>query len=263
MNAKPLYLEGGDIKVRLDGPALKVLTPARAAGWFPLRRVSRVVSARQVDWALDALLACAEAGITVQFVDNDGTTVARCLGPHPMDSAAIESRLELLWRHEDGISRYGDWRRAMERMAVRSVLRRAGLVPALPPRPRELRQCFFRAAREAGQSESYRYIGALARSALSSLVGQHWTDLGVDVEDCAAHGVDLASDCTSILFWDLELLRAAWLEERLAEGRAGEVPTRREIFTFFERRRPRLEYLLRGLTRRFHHWLIEVVKDAD
>ncbi|HWO99026.1 MAG TPA: CRISPR-associated endonuclease Cas1 [Methylococcus sp.] len=263
MNAKPLYLEGGDTKVRLDGPALKVLAPARAAGWFPLRRVSRVVSARQVDWALDALLACAEAGITVQFVDSDGTLVARCLGPYPVDPGAIGSRLERLWQREDGISRYGDWRRATERMAVRSVLRRAGLAPGLSPRPRDLRQCFFRAAREAGQSESYRCIGALARSALSSLVGQHWTDLGVDAEDCTAHGVDLVGDCTAILFWDLELPRAAWLEERLAEGRATEVPARREIVTFFERRRPRLEYLLRGLTRRFHHWLIEVVKDAD
>jgi hypothetical protein len=263
MNAKSLYLEGGDTKVRLDGPALKVLTPTRAAGWFPLRRVSRVVSARQVDWALDALLACTGAGITVQFVDNDGTTVARCLGPHPMDPVAIESRLELLWQYEDGISRYEDWRRAMERMAVRSVLRRAGLVPALPPRPRELRQCFFRAAREAGQSESYRYIGALARSALSSLVGQHWMDVGVDVEECAIHGVDLVADCTAILFWDLELPRAAWLEERLAKGWGGEVPTRREIFTFFEQRQPRLKRLLRGLTRRFHHWLIEMANHAD
>jgi hypothetical protein len=261
MNTKPLYLEGSDTKVRLDGPALQVFTPARAAGWFPLRRISRVVSARQVDWTLDALLACAEAGITVQFVGGDGTLVARCLGPHAADPSVMGSRLEFLWQ-SPGASRYGDWRRAMERMAVRSVLRQAGLASTVPPRPRDLRRCFFRAARDAGQLESYRWIGAVARSALSSLVLQHWTDLGVDAEECSSHGVDLVGDCTAILFWDLELPRAAWLEERLAGGRAAEVPARREIITFFERRRPRLEYLLRGLTRRFHHWLIEVVNDA-
>jgi len=65
---KPLYIESADARVRLDGPALRVEASLRAAQWFPLNRLSRVITNHRSEWSTDALLACAQQRIAVCFV---------------------------------------------------------------------------------------------------------------------------------------------------------------------------------------------------
>ncbi|NJN48116.1 MAG: hypothetical protein HC808_18385 [Candidatus Competibacteraceae bacterium] len=70
---KPLYLGGGaGLSVDLDGPALRVRRSERAVSWFPLARLARVVSIVTVHWQYSALLACADQGVPVVFVDRAG-----------------------------------------------------------------------------------------------------------------------------------------------------------------------------------------------
>ncbi|MEA3274002.1 MAG: CRISPR-associated endonuclease Cas1, partial [Pseudomonadota bacterium] len=80
-DARPLYIAPvAETRVDLDGPALRVRREKRAEQLFPLQRISRVYSAERVDWASEALLACAGLGISVLFVDDEGEVVARLLG---------------------------------------------------------------------------------------------------------------------------------------------------------------------------------------
>lgn len=257
MLLKPLYLEGRETAVELDGPALKVMRPRHADRWFPLRRVQRVVTARCVQWTLEALLACAETGVGVHFLDYDGTVVARWIGAGRAEPVKLGVPVENLLLHPDGLARYQDWLDSMTRIAIRSVLKRSGLAHWLPASPTALHRMFFDAARDMGQEAGYRRIGALARSALTSRVMQFWLDAGLDIEGTRAQGLDLCEDFTTILFWDFELARLKWLEERLQADRANEPPLEAEVFAFYERRRERVDHLLSRLALRFQRWLIE------
>lgn len=142
---KPLYVQGTETHVKRDGPALKVVRSGRAERWFPLRRISQVVSSAHVDWSVQALLACAEVGITVSFLDEEGALVARVVG-------RSGERVELGQRFADFLLRpdwrtlYELWLSAMERMAVRSVVRRSGLTLDQPPTAKDLRRLFREAA---------------------------------------------------------------------------------------------------------------------
>jgi len=97
----PLYLApAGQTWVGLDGPALRISQPDRAERLYPLRRIGRVHTNQRVDWEQDALLACAEAGIPVLFLDDDGRILARLLG-RPGQRDELRGRLiEFLLRPE-------------------------------------------------------------------------------------------------------------------------------------------------------------------
>jgi hypothetical protein len=110
LDARPrLYIaSGSDTRVALAGRALCVQREQRAEQFFPLPRLSRVHSSTQVSWCTEALLACAEQGISVIFVSDAGEITARLLGrPGERD--------ELLWRFEELLmlpqaeALYGRW----------------------------------------------------------------------------------------------------------------------------------------------------------
>lgn len=70
---KPLYLQGGnELSVDLDGPALRIGQPGRAAVFYPLARLARVLSKGEVRWHCEALLACADGGVPVVFLGEEG-----------------------------------------------------------------------------------------------------------------------------------------------------------------------------------------------
>jgi hypothetical protein len=124
---KALYLRGGaDLRVTLDGPALRVQRPARAVQWYPLARLSRVLSARAVRWDSRALLACADIGVPVAFVDRGGRVLGLLVGSTAADD-------DLFWRlcamanQPTGTHRYGVWRDTMERHVLRVVARQTRL----------------------------------------------------------------------------------------------------------------------------------------
>lgn len=129
---KPLYLQGQNgLAVELDGPALRVRQPERAAVFYPLARLARVLSKGGVRWTCDALLACAGAGVPVTFLDGDGEVRGYLFGPSSGEGG-LDWRLRACLSRADGLRRYADWRRGMAdhaRRALEQQLRQAGVCP--------------------------------------------------------------------------------------------------------------------------------------
>jgi Uncharacterized protein predicted to be involved in DNA repair len=94
-DACPLYIAAGsDTRVRLDRRALSVQREARAEQLFPLQRIARVHSSTLVQWSTEALLACAERGISVVFVHDDATSPPACYrAPAPATSCSTACRI--------------------------------------------------------------------------------------------------------------------------------------------------------------------------
>lgn len=252
---KPLYLKGGDTRAGLDGPELKVEQPGRAECWFPLRRISQVISSPRVQWTSEALLACAAEGITVTFLEDSGTVLARLVG-RPGEREEIRQRLaDLLvkpgWRDD-----YTAWLAGMEQMAARSVARRSGFPLEELHSPRVLQQCLRRRGAAGDLLPAQERVGRVVHGLLLGYVTQALSEAGIGVEWAGWTELDLAGDLTKVLFWDFRLARLTWLEQR--RGREEPLPPPdEEIVAFFECRRDRTGALCRGLLNRLHHWLIE------
>lgn len=130
MTLKPLYLEyGREWRVRIDGPALRVDAEHRASAWYPLNRVSRVVSAIDTQWATDALLTCLRAGVPVQFMDGFGELQAYCYGARRRETT-LAGLLNEAIEHPEWSDRFDLWRRALSAQMIAAALRCAGLAPA-------------------------------------------------------------------------------------------------------------------------------------
>ncbi|HUL13640.1 MAG TPA: CRISPR-associated endonuclease Cas1 [Methylococcaceae bacterium] len=253
---RPLYVHGADTQVRLDGPSLRISTPTSADRWFPLRRLSRVVSSSVVVWETAAVLACAGQGVTIGFLDGDGMLIARCIGRVDAHDR-LHERLEQLLFQSDWRELYARWLAAVENMAVRSVIRRSGLALVDRPEPQALRRLFRQGAASMNAQFAYERIGREVHSLLVALVTQWLTNSRIDIARCNGLEFNLASDLADVLFWDFQLARLRWLEQRLERLDTVEAPPRAEIVGFFETRRERSEKLVRGLIHRLHRWLIE------
>lgn len=129
---KPLYLQGRNgLAVELDGPALRVRQPERATVFYPLARLARVLSKGEVHWTCEALLACADAGVPVTFLDGEGGVRGYLFGLSSGDSGLYLS-LRACQGGPDGLNRYADWRRTMAdcaRRALERQLRQRGVFP--------------------------------------------------------------------------------------------------------------------------------------
>jgi hypothetical protein len=253
---KPLYVQGTGTRVERDGPALKVACPERAERWFPLRRISQVVSSAQVAWSTPALLACAEEGITVSFLAEDGAIVARVVG-RPGERDELRQRWGDFLLRPDWRTLYEQWLAGMEQMAVRSVVRRAGFAPADVLTARALRRMFREAAESMELLPAFERIGGDVHGLLVALATQRLAEAGIAVDFEGVEGPRLAVDFASILFWDFQLARLAWLEDRLRQDSL-DAPGREEIVAFFEARRDRIGRLAAGLVNRLHRWLVEL-----
>lgn len=251
----PLYLQGGTTHAELDGPALKVEQPGRSACWFPLRRISRVISSPRVQWDAEALLACAAEGISVTFLDDTGAVVARLVG-RPGVREEIRQRLADLLIKPDWRDGYSAWLAGMEQMAARSVARRSGFPLEALHTPRVLQQCLRERAAAGGLLPACDAVGRRVHGLLLGFVTQALSEAGVGVDWAGWTELDLAGDLSRVLFWDFRLARLAWLERRQTQAEPLP-PTQPEIVAFFESRRDRTEQLFRGLLNRLHHWLIE------
>lgn len=252
---KPLYLEGSTLSVRLDGPALRVSKPETADRWFPLPQVSRIVSSTTVAWELPALLACVGKGITVNFLDDGGQLIARCIGPAD-DHDGLDRLLEAFFYRPDSAPLYRQWLAAVENMALRSLIRRAGIRLHNAPDAELLRQLFRREAKVLGALQYYDHMGQELTSLLMVTITQFMGELGIDASHYNQKRFDLVGDLAGVLLWDFQLPLMAWLETRFIESRQSK-PSLEEVTRFFEARQGRTGRLLVGLFARLHRWLLD------
>ena len=129
---RPLWLNSSDpTQVTLEDSALVIAVGEQAERWLPLRRVSRIIANRHTEFDTEALLACAEEGITLLFLDHFGRPLARVMG-RPGERQGLHQRLVELFDHPDGEDRYRDWLRANRRRVAGAVLARMGLDASFP-----------------------------------------------------------------------------------------------------------------------------------
>jgi hypothetical protein len=253
---KALYLTGADTVVELDGPALRVSKPGSADRWFPLQRLSRVVSAQHVRWPSDALIACALGSITVSFLDKDGSLIARWIGRHPERLNGIDQRLSDLVESAEGMALYRQWLQGMENMALRSLQRRVGVEAGQTPSPAEMRRVFRGQAARMESLKAYDSLGRRLHELLVAWVTQELLGHGIACDQLILSGLDLPGDLAAILFWDYQMARLHWLGQR-RRAHQPEEPPLAEIVQFFEGRDERNAHLLRGLLNRLNGWLAQ------
>ena len=236
---KPLYLRGGPgLRVEVDGPALRIRRPMQAALLFPLARVGRVISSGPVDWPCEALLACAGAGVPVVFLCRDGSVRgylfggdSRCRDPHDLLYTRLRARLT----RPGGMQRYGEWREAMTRAAVRALSRQLGQQPEerdptqMRQRLAEIRQ------RYAGPGPALLIEGRL-RGLLAGLSAELLAEVGLDARRWPKleFTFDLVGDLAELLRWAMETPVLAALARR-EEPDGLDLSTERDLIVVFER----------------------------
>ncbi|MEH6873605.1 MAG: hypothetical protein V7849_04245 [Candidatus Competibacter sp.] len=236
---KPLYLRGGPgMRIDADGPALRLRRPAKAAVWYPLARLARVVSSGMVAWEAEALLACAEAGVPVVFLRRDGSVRAYLSGggarlrdPHDLLYTRLRARLN----RPGGMRRYGDWRRAMTGAALRAL--GAQLGQRLDGEvPRRLRQALAQTRRRYVGAGPVALIDDRLHGLRAGLSAELLAEAGLDAARWAKleEGPDLAGDLADLLGWALEAPLLAAVERRFRGEPAPDLLDEAQLIGWFE-----------------------------
>ncbi|MBK8185543.1 MAG: CRISPR-associated endonuclease Cas1 [Candidatus Competibacteraceae bacterium] len=253
---KPLYLQGRNgLAVDLDGPALRIEQPERAAMFYPLSRLARVLSKGGVQWSCAALLACADGGIPVVFLDAGGGVRGYLFGSLAGEDTLYRRLRQCLCR-VDGVRGYQDWRCMMAVHAQRALerqLRQAGvdLDSMVAGQP-------VRSDREARFSTGPRLqLPPILFGLLAGLSVQLWIEAGLNAQRLAdLEPLPLVDDLAQLLGWavvgpfllasrDNIESRLAWRDERA-------------LIAFVEGRRDELLAFGRVLLTRLREWLMEL-----
>lgn len=246
---RPLYIDGAfGCRVILDDPALRIIVPDRADQLFPLSRISRVVCQGSVEWSTQALLACADAGIQLLFLEKSGAIRARWLGQSGERQRLTQRLIDLLSR-ADGPALYANWLLSMEKLAARSCARRISLCdwrerPALELH-RQIRQTL---------GHHGRHRAALIQNILYSELLTWLPECGFerDNEMLLSMELDLATDLSRLLLWDYYI---ALLEPDAAERGGNALQVMAELF---QQRQERCYKLFRSSINKLHQFLLGV-----
>jgi len=261
-DARPLYLAPStDTRVLLDGPALCVQQAERAERLFPLQRLTRVYTNTSVDWSTEALLACAERGIGVLFVESDGNVAARLLG-------RPGARDELLHRFTEFMllpqapDMYGHWLLGMRRRLAYWACMKLDAPDAVRD-PRRARQWLERRAASYAERRGAEHTRQWLRALAYQRTEAHLADLGfgASTELGQSGEPSLARDLAELLNWYLQPPRIGWLRRRHHAARQHREPLRpprhADTVRLFESRAVRVGQRLRDLSSALHRWLIQ------
>lgn len=194
---------------------------------------------------MPALLACADTGIQLLFLDDKGEVRARWHGSNS-DRQLLTQRMVDLLAYIDGRESYGNWYMAMEKLAVRSFARRIGL-----PNWREcsVSEMYQKLKSQLGKEGIYRerllhsiLYGEL--KAWLSIYGFVW-----DNEVLLSEKLDLASDFGKLLLWDFYPILLNM--ERETTKTSFET-----MVILFQQRSDRCHLLFRSSINKLHHFLI-------
>jgi len=245
---RPLYIDGSPgCRVVLDEPALRVCLPEKADQLFPLTRVSRVVCNGVVEWSMSALLACADDGITVLFLERNGKVRARWLG-HGGERQSLTQRLVDLLARGDGPGLYENWYLSMEKLAARSFARRMALNDWREISVVQLRKQLALALAETGRRRANLLQSLLHAELLAWLPD---AGLGSDDEALLDDKLDLASDMSKLLIWDFYPALLEW------DGDVQQADMQ-SMAALFQQRTDRCYLLFRSSINKLHQFLLVV-----
>jgi hypothetical protein len=245
---RPLYIDGSPgCRVVLDEPALRIVVPDKADQLFPLSRISRVVCKGVVEWSMSALLACADAGINLLFLEKTGEVRARWLG-RGGDRQSLTQRLVDLLARADGFPLYENWYLSMEKMVARSFARRIGLKSWREVPLNELRHQLSLSFASEGRQRAN-----LLQSLLHAELLNWLPDCGFcsDDEALLSSNLDLATDLGKLLVWDFYPSLLAMEETDIHQS----LPA---MATLYQERSDRSYLLFRSTINKLHQFLLAV-----
>ena len=246
---QPLYIDGAsNCRVVLDDPALRVIVPNRADQLFPLSRISRVICQGHVEWSMQAMLACADSGIQLLFLEKSGEIRARWLG-HSGERQRLTQRLIDLLSRTDGFALYENWLLSMEKLAMRSFVRRIGFTEWREHSLMELQKQITNALGQEGRRRA-KLIHSILYGEL--LIWLPECGFERDNEVLLSRELDMAADLSRLLLWDFytTLLHSITLETD-----DGVLKTMVELF---HQRYERCYKLFRSSINKLHQFLLAV-----
>lgn len=245
---RPLYIDGSPgCRVVLDEPALRVVVPDKADQLFPLSRISRVVCKGVVEWSMSALLACADVGINLLFLQKNGEVRARWLGQGSERQALTQRLVDLLAR-ADGLQVYENWYLSMQKLAARSFARRMGVADWLEVSINDLRRQLALTLSSEGQHRA-NLLQGLLHSELLTLLSE--CGFCSDDEALLSSNLDLALDLSKLLVWDYYPTLLAADEPDTAQPLAA-------MAQLYKQREDRLYLLFRSTVNKLHQFLLAV-----
>lgn len=230
---KPLYLQGQNngLAVALDGPALRVRQPERATVFYPLARLARVISKGGVQWACEALLACADAGIPVVFLDGDGDVRGYLFG-QATGAEGLYLRLQACLRQRNGLDRYRAWRQSMIVHARRALERQ--LAEQSGAAGTEWAQFRVQVLSIRSQVQPDGVVRRL-RGLLAALSAQLWAEAGLDAARLLRlEALNLVDDLAELLGWALAAPVLRVLQRRARKEPAPDLEDDRQLTALFE-----------------------------
>lgn len=246
---RPLYIDGSPgCRVVLDEPALRVSLADKADQLFPMSRVSRVVCKGVVEWSMSALLACADAGITVLFLEKNGTLRARWLG-RVSERQGLSQRLADLLTRADGAALFENWMLSMEKLAARSFARRIGLTDWRDRPVVSLRKSLFVSLGSAGRQRANLLENILHAELLGWLPD---AGLAGDDEALSVSEVDLTGFLSRLLLWDFYSVLLETADTADAQ------PPMAAMAALFQQRADRCYLLFRSTISKLQQFLLSV-----
>ncbi|RMF21204.1 MAG: hypothetical protein D6760_09975 [Deltaproteobacteria bacterium] len=202
---RPLYIDGSTrTVVRREGRALVVEAAHRAPGYFPVRRLTRIVSRAAVDWSAEALALCMEHRLPIVFVDREGSINGICTACARVETD-FNSLIGALLDRPDWLARYEAICRSMQHHAVRTMYR----VLRVPPRdlrPERARRILEGARAQTWSKEARAVLDEEIAVFSSSVAASSLSEAGCDTTRIlASGGPDLVGDLAQIVRYDVEL----------------------------------------------------------
>ena len=253
---KPCYIHGRQgMQIRLDGPVLSISFPGQAAVLAPLRRISRVVISGSPECSTSALLACAERGITVTFLQYDGTVKAHLFG-HSGATNDLFAHLRDLLDRPDWPERYQIWLAAATSHAHRALCRKLGL-QADRLYHKRLRAILDRQMEQFVNTGQRDYLQRRLRGLCANLANGVLQQAGLDASRSRylEQRLDIPGDFADLLSLSLQLPLLDWLSQQSVQKRIHD----HDVIALFERHSHRLEGVACRLTSRLHGFLVDLV----
>jgi hypothetical protein len=240
---KPLYINGKTgCRVVLDEPTLRVVMPDKADQLFPLSRISRIICQGVVDWSMSAMLACADTGIHIIFLEKSGVVRARWLGRYN-ERQALSQRLADLLERVDGLPCYENWYLSMEKLAARSFARHMAM-----PDWREVPVNVLRRQLEFGLSDTAKQAANILQSLLYSELLIWLADSELLADDESGQ-LDVAADFSKLLIWDFYPALLAFAETAASSPLS-------QVTEIYQQHAERLYLLFRSILNKLHRFLL-------
>jgi len=246
---KPLYLNcNREVLLVLDGPSLLVTGKNQPLLRYPLRELTRVVVWGNPRIDCTAIRGCLAHGITVTFVGADGP--AGYALPATGERMRLAGRIEALLDRDDAVSRYDDWRRAVERREIAIALSRCS-ASCTDRRPQQVENCLVKLLPDS--LPDVRTLRRLAEGVLASRMASWFASRRIDPKLVTVRRprFNLISDGAKVLSWAFYPDWRKWLDANPAP--AGDWS--RPAIACIEEHSRRDEARVKQLMGRFCAWL--------